>query len=125
MILNKRMLKELEATYKKHFSEDFRQYLLVKYGQEPFPYEFSEQDLYTNIDHDIRVYDAGELDVTVKSPSERWLEEREYLQNLYIAKAGEAQEFADYVAELERILSAHGLESAQMVDRLVALAEDF
>lgn len=123
MIMNKKRLKGLEAIYRKHFSEEFRQYLLVKYGQEPFPYEFSEQDLDTNIDHDICAYEAGKLDVTVKNPSERWLEEREYLQNLYIAKAREAQELADYVAELERMLSEHGLQSAQMADKRIALAE--
>ncbi len=117
MTINKKMFKELEATYGKHFPDELRQYLLVKYGQEPFPYEFSEQDLYTNIDHDIRAYEAGELDVTVKSPSERWQEEREYLQNLYSAKACEARELSEYVDELERMLSAHTLESSQMADR--------
>lgn len=117
MTINKTMIRELETIYKKSIPDDLKKYLLVKYAQEPFPYEFSEQDLYTNIEHDIRDYEAGELDVTVKGPSERWLEECEYLQNLYIEKSREARDLEDYVAELEQILSEHGLESSRMSER--------
>ena len=89
----------------------------MKYAEEPFPIEFSDQDLYTNIRHDIRDYEAGKLDITIKSPSELWLEEREYLQNLYIEKSHEAHELEDYVAELEHILSEYGLESSRISER--------
>ena len=110
MTINKAMIKQLEDTYRKRLPDDLKQYLLVKYAEEPFPYECSEQDLYTNIHHDIQAYEAGKLDVTVKSPAERWQEEREYLQNLYIEKAYEARELSGYVSELERMLSEHGLD---------------
>jgi|LSQX01.3.fsa_nt_gb hypothetical protein len=33
----------------------------AKYGEEPFSYEFSEQDLYENIRHDIRDYENGTI----------------------------------------------------------------
>jgi len=125
MIINEKIIKELETIYRRHLSGEIREYLLVKYRQEPFPYEFSEQDLYRNIDHDIHAYEAGELDVTVKSPSERWQEEREYLQNLYIAKTREVQDLATYVADLERRLAEHGLKSAQMADRTLAKTTAF
>lgn len=72
--------------------------------EEPFPYVFSEQDLYANIEKDIRNYYAGNLDVTIKSPSERWLIEREYLQNMYIDKCHEIRELEDYIEELENVL---------------------
>jgi len=92
MIINKTIIRELEHTYRRSFPDDLKRYLLVKYAKEPFPYEFSEQDLYANIRHDIRDYEAGKLDVTVKRPSERWQEEREYLQSLYIEKLCEARD---------------------------------
>lgn len=114
MTLNKTIMRELENIYKKSIPDDLKKYLLVKYEQEPFPYEFSEQDLYTNIERDIRDYAAGDLDVTVKSPSERWLEERESLQNLYIEESRVAHDLEAYVAELEHILSEHSLESSRM-----------
>jgi hypothetical protein len=72
MTINKIIIKELECTYRRSFPSELKQYLLEKYAEEPFPYEFSEQDLYTNIQQDIRDYDAGKLGVTVKSLSERW-----------------------------------------------------
>lgn len=117
MTINKAMIRALENIYKNSIPDDLKKYLLVKYEQEPFPYEYSEQDLYANIERDIRDYEANELDVTVKSASERWLEEREYLQNLYIEKFRVAHDLEDYVAELEHILSEHSLESSRMSDR--------
>ena len=117
MVITPKIIKELEETYRKYFTEEFKRYLLVKYAEEPLPFEFSDQDLYTNIRHDIRDYEAGKLDITIKSPSERWLKERKYLQNLYIEKSREARDLEDYVAELEQILSEHGLESSRMSER--------
>lgn len=119
MTINKSIIKELEHTYRKAFPDDLKQYLLVKYTEEPFPHEFSEQDLYTNIHQDIRNYEAGELDVTVKSPSERWQEEREYLQNLYIEKFNEVCDLEEYVAELECLLTERGLESSSMANKRI------
>lgn len=117
MIIDKEIVCEIENKCRKSFPDSLKKYLLVKYAEEPFPYEFSEQDLYANIERDICNYEAGELDVTVKSPYERWQEEREYLQDLYIEKSREARDLEDYVAELEQILSEHGLESSKMSER--------
>jgi len=100
MIINKTIIRELEHTYRRSFPDDLKRYLLVKYAEEPFPYEFTEQNLYANIRKDIRDYESRELDVTVKSPSVRWQEERKYLQNLYIEKSCEARDLKEYVAEL-------------------------
>lgn len=119
MTINKTIIKEFEDTYRKLLPDELKQYLLVRYSEEPFPYEYSDQDLYANIERDIQAYEAGNLDVAVKSPSERWQEEREYLQNLYFEKACEARELAEYVLELERILSEHGLESSKMAKRRI------
>lgn len=69
MTINDTIIKELERAYRKIFSADLKKYLLSKYAEEPFPYEYSEQDLYTNIHKDIKRYEAGELNVCVKSPS--------------------------------------------------------
>ena len=119
MTINQAIIRELEHTYRRSFPNDLKRYLLVKYAQEPFPYEFSEQDLYTNIEHDIHAYEVGDLDVTLKSSSERWQEEREYLQSLYIEKCHEVRDIEAYVQELELILSEHGLESSKMAERRI------
>lgn len=95
MTINKTMLRELEHAYRRSFPADLKRYLIVTYAQEAFPYEFTEQDLHASIRRDIRDYDADKLDVTVKSPSERWSEEREYLQELYIEKSREVRDLKD------------------------------
>lgn len=115
MIINKTVLRDLEHKFRRSFPADLKKYLLVNYATEPFPYEFTEQDLYANIQKDIRDYEAGTLDVTVKSPSERWNEEREYLQNLCIEKFREVSLLKEYVSELEQKLLEHGLEHSQIV----------
>lgn len=117
MTINAPMHIELEHIYKRSLPAVLKEYLVVKYAQEPFPYEFGKQDLYANIERDIRDYDAGKLDVSAKSLSERWSEEREYLQNLYIEKSREAHDLEDYVTELEQMLSEHGLETSRMSER--------
>jgi hypothetical protein len=67
MTINNAIIKELENTYRKIIPADLRSYLLLEYAEEPFPYEYSEQDLYTNILKDIKRYENGKLDVTVKA----------------------------------------------------------
>ena len=104
MIISKRIITELEYQYRKTFSDELKKYLLLKYSTEPFPYVYSEQDLYTNIRNDIRSYEAGKLDVTIKSPPKRWEEEREYYQALYIDKCHEVSKLEEYIEELERVL---------------------
>jgi hypothetical protein len=116
MILNEKILKGLERSYRKAFPGDLSKYLLVKYGEEPFPYEFTEQDLYENIRRDICNYEAGELDVTVKTRSEYLREELEHLKGLYIERLDEIRDLRDYIKELEHMLSEHGLESSRMAD---------
>jgi hypothetical protein len=114
MVINKKIIKKIEENYIKGFSNELEKYLLVKYSEEPFPYVFSEQDLYANIEKDIRDYYAGNIDVTIKSPSERWLIEREYLQNLYIDKCHEIRELEDYIEELENVLLEPNLKPYRM-----------
>jgi hypothetical protein len=119
MVLTPKLIEELEYTNRKSFPEEFKRYLLVKYAEEPFPNEFSEQDLFTNIRNDIHNYEAGKLDITAKSPSERWQEDREYLQNLCIEKFIKIRELEDYILELEHILSENNLESSRMAKQRI------
>lgn len=109
MIINKNIIRKIEQNYIKVFSNELEEYLLVKYAEEPFPYVFSEQDLYVNIEKDIRAYYAGNLDVIIKSQSERWQIEREHLQNLYIDKCREINELEDYIKKLEKMLLKHDI----------------
>ena len=117
MTINKAIIEELEHMHSKPFPSDLKRYLLLKYEVEPFPHEFSEQDLYANIRQDIFNYEAGELDITVKSSYECWQEEREQLQDLYIEKRSELNNLEKYIVELEEVLSEHGIKSSRMAEQ--------
>ena len=117
MTINKRIIRELEHNYRRVFPRELKKHLLVTYGKEPWPYEYSEQDLYTNIRIDIDAFQSGRLDTTIKSQSEAWQEERDYLRKLYIEKCCESREQQEYINELEDHLSKHGLESDRMMAR--------
>ncbi|MDP4182572.1 MAG: hypothetical protein Q8942_15970 [Bacillota bacterium] len=114
MIINKMIIQQIEDTHRILLPKKFKKYLLVNYGQEPFPYEYSEQDLYTNIEKDISAYKAGELEVTLKKPSLLWKEEREYLQGLYAEKCHEVHRLEEYIVKLEDILSKNGLNKSNI-----------
>lgn len=117
MTINKRAIQELEHNYRMVFPGELKKYLLVTYGEEPWPNEYSEQDLYTNIRNDIDAFQSGRLDTTIKSQSEAWQEERDYLRKLYIEKCCESREQQEYINELEGLLSKYGIESDQMMAR--------
>jgi len=122
MTINETIIKDLEHKYRKLLPDELKKYLLVQYAEEPFPDEYTEQDLFSNIERDLHAYEAGELDITLKSTSQRWQQEREYLQSLYLEMCYEARELADYVAALEQIIAQYGLESPKMAKRWLELS---
>jgi len=117
MILDKAMLSQLEQSQMKVFDENFKRYLLTAYGQEPFPYVYSEQDLFEHIRKDFRAYESGQLDVSVMDSAKHWEIERTELQNLYAQKANEIHELTAYANELEQILRSNNLESSGMAKK--------
>lgn len=65
MTLTKTILKGLQKAYRKEFPRELIHYLRITYEEEPFPYEYTEQDLYANIQRDIDAYYAEKLVITV------------------------------------------------------------
>lgn len=117
MTLNKQMLRTLRQQHRKVIPKELEDYLLVHYGDEPFPHTYDENGLYKLVFKSIEAYEAGTLDVLLKSPEERWQDEKEYLQDLYIEKLNELRNLEDYVIELERIIFDRGLETQEMIER--------
>jgi len=64
MTFSRTMLEGLQKAYRKEFPRQLIHYLKITYGEEPFPYQYSEQDLYTHIQRDIDAYYAGKLEIT-------------------------------------------------------------
>ena len=121
MTISKEVIQNIEKGGRIIISDDLKQYLIATYSDDPFPHEYSEQDLYTNIYRDIHAYETGKLDVTTKSPSERRQQECENLKALYIEKCQEVQNLRLYVDELERILLENNIESDKMKEDRISL----
>lgn len=119
MTINNEVIRWAEIRYEIKMPDDLRKYLEVKYAEEPWPYEYSEQDLQENIRKDIRAYQKGQLDVAIPSVEERLHAEIEWLKELYIKSLSEANEKDDYIAKLEEILRRNRLASSRMTDDLV------
>jgi len=117
MTLNKQMIRTLRHQNKKVIPKELEDYLLVHYGDEPFPHTYDENSLYRHIFKSIEAYEAGTLDVSLKSPEERWQDEKDYLQDLYIENLNELRNLEDYVIELERIIFDRGFETQEMIER--------
>ena len=116
MILDKHTLHQLEQSQMKVFDEAFKAYLLTAYGQEPFPYVYSEQDLFEQICKDLAAYEKGELDL-IMDPAKHWQQEQAELQRLCSQQEAELQDQTIYVNELEQILSSNNLESSRMTKK--------
>ena len=109
MVINEQIIKNAEGYLRISIDENLKRYLLIKYGEEPFPNVYSEQDLCINICRDMESYESSDLDVTIKSPIERNEEEIEYLRHIYMKKCCEMRDLEKYITELENILRKNNL----------------
>jgi hypothetical protein len=115
MIIDKKFLKELEFNRRITIPNELRKYLLVKYSEEPFPYEYSEQDLSGNILDDINRYMSGELSFKGISPHEYWhQEEIRNLKEFCSDQVAQIIELKAYITELEELLRINSLETPRM-----------
>ncbi len=116
MTINNKMIKVLETyTFNRPFPTELKRFLKDRYSEEPWPYEYSEQDLYANIKEDAYAYFAGNLDVAIKTPLDKKELEIEYLRDLYGDAMCEINDLQKYIEELHELLWAHGLESSRML----------
>jgi len=84
MILTKAYLKKLQQRYRFEMDAPLGRYLLSEYEVEPFPNEYSEQDLHEQIRKLVYQYRQGTLNVQLKSPKQRLKERYETLQKSHL-----------------------------------------
>ena len=109
MRLTKDFLDELRYMYGQHIDKDLERSLLAEYEEEPFPYEYSEQDLREQIRKRVYQYQQGTLDVTVKSPKVWLMERYEGLKEQHLEILSENACLKDDVGRMEKVLKEHGL----------------
>lgn len=118
------IVRHLESNHGQPFPRELSKYLWIKYSAEPFPYEYTEQDLYENIRRDIRDYLAGTLDLAEKHPLTLCNERLKLLQDMCIGMLYDQRQLELYIEELELALAEHGLESTKMAMKRLAQQTD-
>lgn len=112
----KRMIKEQETDeFRQKFPRELKAYLYDQYGEDPWPYEFSKEELYGGIKADARAYFRGKLDVAIKPPLEKARMEIQYLRDLYGDAMCENRDLQNYIDELHELLWSNGLEGSRML----------
>ena len=61
MVATKKYINSLRSRGWMHIDRTLERYILSEYEEEPFPYEWSEQDLYEQIRNLVNEYNAGNL----------------------------------------------------------------
>lgn len=99
----------LRKDYNMDIPEDLEAFLLEEYADEPFPYEYSEQDLYEQIRKLVMNYHRGLVDVTIKGPELRLKQQFESLKDDYIEAMCRIQSLENEVKELRGMLLERGV----------------
>jgi len=109
MILTKAHLKKMQQCYQFEMDAPLARYLLSEYEVEPFPNEYSEQDLHEQIRTLVYQYQQGALNVQLKSPKQRLKERYETLQECHLILLSENAALSEELSQLKKILSQSGL----------------
>jgi len=104
MILTNRFLNEMFRMWGDRIDKPLEEYLLATYEEEPFPYEWSEQDLYEQIRKLILQYNQGKLDITIPSAEERQRIRYEALKDSYLELLAETNRLKRIIENTKRIL---------------------
>lgn len=110
MTADKEYIEYLRKRYKMTIPEDLEAYLLEEYSEEPFPYEYTEQDLYEQIRKLVKKYHEGLLDVTLKGPELRLKQQYDALKDEYIDAMFKMRGLEDEVAKLKTMLMERGVD---------------
>lgn len=102
-------IEHLRKRYGMDIPKDLEAFLLEEYDEEPFPYEYSEQDLYEQIRKLVMNYHKGLVDVTLKGPELRLKQRFESLKDEYWEALCRIQTLENEVEELRGMLFERGV----------------
>lgn len=115
MVVDKGFVEYLRETYQMNIPKELEAFLLEEYCEKPFPYEYSEQDLYEQIRKLEMKYHGGLLNVALKGPEYQLNQRYEALKDEYIATMGKMRNLEDEVEKLKGILLKEGITFTKLV----------
>ena len=117
MVVDKAFVEYLRETYQMNIPKELEAFLLEEYCEEPFPYEYSEQDLYEQIRKLGKKYHDGLLNVVLKGSEYQLKQRYEALKDEYIVLTREKQNLEDEVEKLKGMLLKQGLTLTNLVKK--------
>lgn len=112
MIVTTRFLNEMFRIWGDPIDKPLEEYLLAIYGEDPFPHEWSEQDLYEQIRKLIIQYSKGELDITIPSAEERQRARYETLKASYLELLSERNRLKEIIESIRKQLKKSCYDSS-------------
>ena len=112
MILTTEFLNEMFRIWGDRIDKPLEGYLLATYEEEPFPYEWSEQDLYEQIRKLILQYNQGKLDITIPSAEQRQRVRYEALKDSYLELLSETNRLKGIIKNTRRLLDKSCYDSS-------------
>lgn len=109
MALTKAMIREIEQAKGCRSDKKLTAYLKVTYGEEPFPYIRLDDQVMDEVMGDVRLYQTGGLDTTIKPLEERQQDEINYLKDLVAEGLNREHENQDRIKELTELLKRNGI----------------
>jgi hypothetical protein len=106
MTLTVKFLNEMFRQWGDRIDKPLETYLLATYEEEPFPYEWTEQDLYEQIRKIIYQYEQGILDVNIPSTEERHRIRYESLKESYLKLLHENIRLQELISNAKSLLEA-------------------
>lgn len=104
MIADTEFINYLRQRYHMNIPEELEAFLLEEYNEEPFPYEYTEQDLYEQIRKMVMNYHKGLLSVALKGSELRLKQRYETLKGDYINAMYKVRSLEDEVENLKKSL---------------------
>jgi hypothetical protein len=104
MTLTTRFLNEMFRIWGDRIDKPLEEYLLATYEEEPFPYEWSQQDLYEQIRKLMIQYNQGKLDTTIPSAEERLRIRYGALKDSYLDLLEETNRLKRIIENTRRLL---------------------
>jgi hypothetical protein len=106
MTLTIKFLNEMFRQWGDRIDKSLETYLLVTYEEEPFPYEWSEQDLYEQIRKLIFQYEQGKLDIAIPSTEERQKIRYESLKGSYLELLSETIHLREIIRNIRSVVES-------------------
>jgi|LGVF01.2.fsa_nt_gb hypothetical protein len=109
MVADKNIIKRVANYHKVMLEKDFEQFIYQEYGQDPFPYEYSEEDLYMQISKLVGDYKKGGFEFKLLTPMEKLIQENCIIKDICIENIREVNHLNEQLDELKEVIINNGL----------------